>query len=76
MGGLYKTRNGGDVWYQVLDKGVKLTSIAFMPDSANNSIIIGDTKGIIYISHDIGEKWQRLFHLQDCGAITSIAVFP
>ncbi len=75
-GRLYKTKNGGDVWYQVIDESVKLTSIAFIPDSENNSIIVGDIHGIIHVSYDIGEKWQRLFHLQNCGAITSIAVSP
>lgn len=70
---LYKTDDKGESWQKVLDTN-KITAISFF-SSDQNKIIIGDVQGIIYISLDGGNSWQKNEKLKDKGSINSIKVF-
>jgi photosystem II stability/assembly factor-like uncharacterized protein len=75
-GGLYKTKNGGMNWYQVLDDSTKINSIAFFPSDQAHNIVIGDIKGNLYLSNDRGETFTHIYKIKNCGAVTSIAISP
>lgn len=73
--GLYKTRNGGESWYQVINDDIKVTAIAPLREN-NDQIIIGDQKGVLYLSTDGGELWRQHSQILNSGAITAISVSP
>ncbi len=75
-GGLYQTKNGGGEWHQVIDNSKRIRSIAFYPNAQDNRILVGDVRGNLYLSTDKGEQWRSLSSIQDCGAITAIAISP
>ena len=76
-GGLFKTENGGESWYQIIDDKIKITAVAFLPhDKEGNKVIIGDNRGNLYHSEDAGENWQKDFQFPNSGSITSIAAIP
>ena len=73
--GLYKTKNGGKSWYQVIKGGNQITAINSFGDNKKH-IVIGDNKGIVYLSTNGGEVWKKLFQIPNSGAITSVALSP
>jgi len=75
-GGLYESKNGGESWYQVIDDSIKVTAIAFFFGLKKDHVLVGDYKGILYLSIDSGKTWRQHFPIPDSGAITSIAVSP
>lgn len=75
-GGLYESKNGGESWYQVIDDSIKVTAIAFFSGLKKDHVLVGDYKGVLYLSTDSGKTWRQHLPIPDSGAITSIAVSP
>ncbi|MDL2121678.1 MAG: YCF48-related protein [Deltaproteobacteria bacterium] len=75
-GGLCKSKNGGKSWHQVIDNSIKVTAIAYFSGLKKDHILVGDLKGILYVSTDSGESWRKHFQIPDGGAVTSITVSP
>jgi photosystem II stability/assembly factor-like uncharacterized protein len=62
-GGLHKTKNGGESWYQVIADNVKITAMDISSDLTKKYILVGDDKGVLYVSTDGGEVWQQNFRI-------------
>jgi photosystem II stability/assembly factor-like uncharacterized protein len=80
QGGMFKTGNGGQEWYSVIDAGIKITAIAFSPDIRNDArIFAGDDNGNLYYSIDKGDSWLQHpinFTTHPISAITPSPEFP
>jgi photosystem II stability/assembly factor-like uncharacterized protein len=74
-GGLYKTQNGGNYWYEVI-KDLKITALASFRGEKSGHIIAGDSLGSLYLSADNGESWSLIQKVSDWGEINSIAIPP
>jgi photosystem II stability/assembly factor-like uncharacterized protein len=69
--GLYRTKNGGESWYQVIDGNDQITAIASFPDQ-KGYILFGDRKGLLYLSTDSSDVWKQHFQIANSGAITAV----
>ncbi len=71
---LYKTNNGGISWFQVIKNTIPITAIASSPNSEHK--LVGDSRGVLYLSTDGGNIWSQRFHFLNSGAIRAIAISP
>jgi len=71
-GGIFKTVNGGDLWYKTLSGDKK--DIVFKTDDP--SVIFATGNGAFYRSDDTGETWQQITAGLPGGERAVIAVTP
>ena len=73
--GLYRSQDEGENWVAVIDR-VKITSVAFYPESKNNQILAGDSAGNLYLSIDWGASWKIIYPHRNWGTINALAILP
>ncbi|ETW96928.1 MAG: hypothetical protein ETSY2_45525 [Candidatus Entotheonella gemina] len=75
-GGLYKSHNRGEVWHQIHDQDVVITAIHFFSHPEMSEIVMGDNRGRLYHSADLGETWRLYAEVKNSGGITAITSSP
>lgn len=73
--GVYRTSDSGANWIKVYDGAVPISAIAGFDWSptAGREVLVGDTKGALYLSKDAGLHWTKWYAFSGCGEIASIA---
>jgi len=74
-GTLYKTIAGGESFHKVHNDAA-IKAITFSNELNKKFICMGDAEGVLHISTDSGDTWQRRAQISNSGGITSIAVSP
>jgi len=74
-GTVYKTIDGGRSFHKV-HNGAQIKAITFSSELNEKFICMGDAEGVLYVSTDSGDTWQRRTQIPNSGGITSIAVSP
>lgn len=82
-GGLYKTENGGDLWEKVSIPSV-IESVNFLHvDRTTRAMYlsageyVGEVdKGGVWVSHDLGANWEKIFYMPNVNEAYSSNVDP
>ncbi|MGI9287529.1 MAG: WD40/YVTN/BNR-like repeat-containing protein, partial [Pseudomonadales bacterium] len=74
QGGLFLSSDAGENWRSILDAEVGVTALCFCQPGDPDTLLVGDSDGIIRLTRDGGEFWESLSATPAAaGEITSIA---